>query len=315
MHKITGFLAFFLFASAVGQSARAEPLPSDSLQVDGRYRSFLYFVPEGLGKDPSLVFVMHGSGGSAEGLRNQTGHAFEDLAAERGATIIVYPQGYENHWNDCRARASYLANTEDVDELAFFSGMIDYFAKRFKVDPASVFATGISNGGHMCYKLAYEMPERFKGIAAFVANLPQSAGNDCQPRGIPTDIMIINGTEDPINPNDGGWVVIRGDSTRGEVLSTEQTTEYWTSLLPCKPVIEEIRYPDLVPGDGTQVEHVKYRCPESGQRVELVRVVNGGHTIPLLNAPPIPEEYQAMLGLQNSDLSSPALVLDFFESL
>lgn len=54
--------------------------------------------------------------------------------------------------------------------------------------------------------------------------------------------MIINGTADQINPNDGGLVVLNGDSSRGTVWSSRETMQYWVDLLPCHPVPEYVHY-------------------------------------------------------------------------
>ncbi len=76
--------------------------------------------------------------------------------------LLVYPNGYKKYWNECRKVASSLANQENINEEAFFGGMIDYFGKKYKIDEKQVFAVGTSGGGHMCYKLAMTMSGRFR---------------------------------------------------------------------------------------------------------------------------------------------------------
>jgi poly(3-hydroxybutyrate) depolymerase len=67
--------------------------------------------------------------------------------------------------------------------------------------------------------------------------------------------------------------------------------------------------------DKSTIEHYKYFCKDSNLRVELLKVINGGHTFPLIDAPYLPSEWREALGNTNKDLDSPLLVLDFFESL
>ena len=311
-------LAFILALVMVVTQLNPQTAPAlsrDSIEVEGKYRTFEYFIPQDVKTASSLIFVLHGSEGTVTGTRWFTNYEFEKIATERKNCIIVYPEGYEKHWNDCRQDASYKANTEDINDVAFFSDMIDYFAQGFEIDAKAVFATGISNGGHMCYKLAYEVPNKIKGIASFGANIPQKTTNDCVQTDIAISVMMINGTADPINPYEGGWVVIRQDSTRGEVSSTEATLNYWKDLLPCPSEFELVEYPDTNPNENSTVTHYKYFCKDSKIRVELIKVINGGHTIPLINAPYLPSEWRKALGNTNKDVDAPLLVLDFFESL
>ena len=41
--------------------------------------------------------------------------------------LAVYPDGYEQHWNDCRAAAPYAANKKNIDDVGFFGAMVDFF--------------------------------------------------------------------------------------------------------------------------------------------------------------------------------------------
>ena len=80
-------------------------------------RSFSYYLPSTHKEGAALIFVLHGSISSGEAIRKMTGYEF-DLLAETNHYIPVYANGYENHWNDCRASADYSANTQDIDDIA-----------------------------------------------------------------------------------------------------------------------------------------------------------------------------------------------------
>ncbi len=58
----------------------------------------------------------------------------------------------------------------------------------------------MSGGGHMPYKLALTMPKKIKAVTAVIANLPDTNNLDCIEVKRPIAVMIINGTEDPLNP-------------------------------------------------------------------------------------------------------------------
>ena len=287
----------------------------DTVVVDGMIRELNIFVPSGIQDNPSLVFVLHGSGGTAEDAQRQTIYQFDQIAEDKKNTIVVYPQGYDNHWNDCRKNGSYKANQEDVNDTGFFISMIDHFIQNYQINPDHVFVTGISNGGHMCYKLAFEVPDRFRGFAPFVANIPDPSLNDCVIQGEPVSIMVINGTADRINPYEGGWVVIGQDSSRGIVLSTEHTLDYWKNLSVIEEGASIVEYDDINPNDDSRAIQYQWSNSKLKKYVALLEILKGGHAVPMTDTISIPEAYRAFLGAKNRDVNSPQLVMDFFEGL
>ncbi|WP_143473253.1 alpha/beta hydrolase family esterase [Flavilitoribacter nigricans] len=281
-------------------------LSSATLPIDGIDRHFSYYIPEGISRQPALVFVLHGSKGTVNIMRYLTDYEFEKIASHRKDFILVYPQGFDRHWNDCRASATYRAKRENIDDIAFFREMITYLSDRYGADRQAVFATGYSNGGHMCLKLAYELPEAFRGIAPIAANLPDVANNDCIRKDRPVSVLFVNGTADPVNPYNGGLVVLKGDSSRGRVYSTAESGQYWIDLLPGAPKTERIPY------DAPRIEHFRTISEDGRYKVEVVSVKEGGHTIPLRRpAPYLP----GFIGATNRNLHAPDLVIDFFENL
>lgn len=249
-----------------------------TLEAAGMAREFLYYAPPGLGRGAPIVFVLHGSMGSAAGMREATAFGFERIAAAEGA-IVVYPQGIEKHWNDCRGTADYAANTRNIDDPAFFAAMIDWFARELGADRARVLVTGLSNGGHMAYRLGLERPDLVLAIAPMAAGLPVPATRDCRESGTAIAAAIFNGTEDPVNPFAGGLVSILGNSSRGEVLSSQATARYWARLAghDGEPVIEEL--PDRDPGDGTRVRVERWQAAGHPEIAHYM-IEGGGHTLP-----------------------------------
>ena len=52
-----------------------------------------------------------------------------------------------------------------ADDVKYVGALLDDLATVINVDTKRVFATGISNGGMMCYRLAAEMSDRIAAIA------------------------------------------------------------------------------------------------------------------------------------------------------
>ena len=251
-------------------------IKSDSILVEGNYRSFYFNKPESLKTDGSLIFVLHGSGGNGKNMMRRTSQLEQKAKAENA--LVIYPNGYKKYWNECRKVASSLANKENINEEAFFSAMINYFKNNYKINEKSVFAMGMSGGGHMCYKLAMTMPGKFRAVMALIANLPDDQNMDCVESKVSIPVMIVNGTADPVNPYDGG-LMPAGSFVMGTVRSTEQTFQYWAGLADYKgdPTKESI--PNNDPSDGRTIERYTYNA-KGKPEIVLLKVIGGKHDEP-----------------------------------
>ncbi len=279
-----------------------------SLQHGDHERSWIAYVPASRSPAPPMLLVLHGSLSDGAWMRAATFYSF-DVQAERAGYIAVYPDGIDNHWNDCRRGASYAANRLQVDDVGFLRALVALLADRYGADPRRVFATGLSNGGQMVYRLALEAPELIAGGAAIVANLPVEDNSDCVGRGIPVPMLVMNGTEDPVNPDAGGLVEVLGDSSRGRVMSSLDTARYWAGLAGHDLEAVQQTRSDSNPDDATRV--IRHAWHSAGRApVELVSLVGGGHTFPhpVYSLPRI-------LGPTSHELDGAELIWAFFAEL
>jgi polyhydroxybutyrate depolymerase len=157
--------------------------------------------------------------------------------------------------------------------------MIDYFIQKQGIDGKNVFAVGTSGGGHMAYKLALTMPERFKAITALIANLPDTNNLDCPEKHVPIPVLIVNGTEDKVNPYQGGEVIIGNNISLGFVRSTDRTFNYWSNLAGYKNKPKMQILPDTDPKDGKTIERYTYKKRKKPE-VTLLKVIGGKHDYP-----------------------------------
>jgi polyhydroxybutyrate depolymerase len=275
-------------------------------------RAFLFYVPKHLAEAPKLVFVLHGSGMEAKGMQVLTGGQFDKVADDYKDIIVVYPQGYGRYWNDCRKSATFDARKLNINDVAFFDSMIAYFKEHYAVDEEHVFVTGYSNGGQMCFKLAKERPGAFKGFAAVAANLPVDANDDCHQANQSVSMLLLNGTADPINPYNGGVVKAGDGKERGEVMSADQTLQFWLGLDKGDLSLQKVyEFPDINKSDKSTVVQYTYDCVQSEKKVVLIKVINGGHIF--MNAGF--HLWPRVFGNVNKDISAPQIIMEFFRSL
>ena len=250
-------------------------LLKDTITHNGIERSFLLYMPDGDIAGKPLIIMLHGSKGTGQYVREQSGYRF-DVLADTEKFAVVYPDGYKKHWNDCRKAPNDAAHKKDIDDVGFILALADLCAERWHTGAAGVYAAGFSNGAHMCYRLAIEAPERFAGIAVIAAGMPAPGWSKCSDPGKHIPIMIVNGTDDPINPYEGGMVRLFYLIKKGQVLSTLESAQAWLSSedLKKQPVQEQME--DRNQDDKTHVEILTW--PDS--RVRLYTIHKGGHTIP-----------------------------------
>jgi len=298
---------WWLYWPSAGAPELTGTLRQDSLVHDGRSRSWAAYVPEARPSRPPLIVVLHGSNGDAGDAIRLTHHRFNELADHHGF-IVAYPNGWKRYWNGCRASAAYPANREDIDDVGFLRALIETMEEAYGIDPSRVFITGVSNGGHMTYRMGLEAPDAVAAIAPLVANLPVGSNLDCEPRRVPVPTLIMNGSDDPINPHEGGLVRVFEDVSRGHVVSSLSSARYWAGLAGYEgPGVQEV-WPDRDPEDGTRVVTTTWK--EAGRvAVVLVTVEGGGHTIPHPH-----NRMPRIMGKVSRDIDAAEVIWDFFDS-
>ncbi|MCA9076902.1 MAG: polyhydroxybutyrate depolymerase [Planctomycetaceae bacterium] len=271
-----------------------------SLTVDGRERSYLVHIPDSYdAMTPTpVVLILHGAGTDADITVTFTG--MNEKSDEKGF-IAVYPNGTGRKplltWN---AGGSIERFRKDpADDVAFIDSLLDELERTVTVDRRRVFATGMSNGGMMCYRLAAEMSERIAAIAPVAGTL---LIDDPRPAR-PVPVMHFHGREDRFVVPEGP-----GDWTPGflNFKSVEETMAVWCRINGCStdPMITEL--PDEA-DDGTRVTRSVFTPQGSGAEIVLYEIEGGGHTWPG-QRPPV-----RFIGRSTMDISANDLIWEFFE--
>ena len=292
-------LLAFLSAWAGEVDAR-DPVRHTLTLDDGRERSYLVYSPEPGSRRPGdVALVLHGSGGNAARIRALTARRFETLADEH-RFLVLYPEGFEGNWNACRRPAPFSANRLNVDDVAFLRALV----RRHAGSDGRVLAFGFSGGGHMALRLALEAPETVDAVAVVGANLPQAEDNDCRPaegRALPA-VLLINGTADPINPFDGGDVVLPpelGGLILGRVLSSSETARLLAERAGYRGGFSTEAGKEVDGNPATAITWARWRAANMPE-VALVTVIGGGHTIPQPGT-----AYPVLLGPHSADIDAP----------
>jgi len=276
------------------------------LQWDGHRRTYTYYLPSNPTASPPLLLVFHGSAGDAWQSRAMFGYAFEVLAEEQGF-IVAYPEGFERHFNGCRRAGPYTANEQNIDDVGFMRALTARMVEEHGVNPASVYATGLSNGGQMALRLALEAPDLVRAVAPVATSMPAPDNMDCEMSGEPVAFLLMNGTADPMNPFEGGTVALYGlFGNRGEVLSSRATVDYFAQLAGYRGEPREFHLPDKVPEDDSTVT-LSLWAGSGRIPVALYTIHGGGH-----GAPNPKIIMPRLLGGSNRDIIAAQHIWNFF---
>jgi polyhydroxybutyrate depolymerase len=303
------FLALFLLALFV-VACREEVLTparnyTDSIQSGGLERTFLVHVPptSNATRPMPLLIVLHGGGGTGQGMVSLTYGGFNTLA-DNEKFIVVYPDGIDNQWNDGREGNFTVVNREEIDDVGFISALIDHLSQKHKIDGKRIYVTGISNGAFMSYRLACELSNKIAAIAPICGAMPLDSVSQCSPTR-PISVLVISGTEDRLVPWDGGSVI----GGRGRILSVPDSVQYWVTHDQCSATPVITMEADTDPQDGTRVRKEVYGQGKDGTEVILYAIEGGGHTWP--------GGYQylseAIIGRTCRDIDANTVIWDFFK--
>lgn len=247
--------AAVLTGCARGDGERAGT-QSRTIAVDGVTREYRVHVPADLADDAALVVMLHGGLGSAA--QAERAYGWND-AADADGFVVVYPDGVNRTWNagDCCGGAE----REDVDDVAFLTALVSELQGEFGISPARTFATGMSNGAMMTYRLACET-EIFAAIAPVAGTIMSPCDDPA-----PASVLHIHGLDDGSVRMDGE----PGDGV-GDVdgMPIADANALWRTADGCgEPVITE--EPPITTSTSP--------CAD-GRAVTLITVAGAGHQWP-----------------------------------
>ncbi len=263
------------------------------INSSGQTRRYLVYVPESYDPDTPtpLVISIHGFVQWPAHQESMTG--WSELAEEY-EFLVVYPRGtgFPLRWS---TRPSEDDPGAMEEELQFFSDLIENLSQIYNIDPARIYANGMSNGGGMSDLLACEFSDRITAIGG-VAGAYAQPREECQPAR-PVPVIIFHGLDDQIVPYLGGV------SSRDEQFifpTIEDWAANWAEFNACAK-----------PPDKTQItaeiNRTSFTGCEENADVILYSIEGAGHTWPGGEKLPV-----WIAGYTNQDIDASALMWEFF---
>ncbi len=296
---------------AAATSGKA-PAEQRTLTHAGKTRTAIVHVPkrardEKTNEPLPLMIVLHGFLADGEMTRILSGF---NGVADRHHFIVAYPDGLGRMWRFWEGtghvpalQAQVGKQIGAVDDPGFLLHLVDDLVAEKLVDPRRVYMTGISNGGFMTNRMAWEYGDRIAAIAPVAGTIPSLMLPDIKPvRPMPT--LIAHGTEDRIVDYAGSDKF----GIAGKFISAPQLAEWWATKNRCLP--EETKtLPDKT-NDGTIVREHRFAAaakegPASAE-VRLYEIEGGGHTWPGGSFQP-----RVMLGETCHDWSASEAIWEF----
>lgn len=220
-----------------------------------------------------LMIALHGGGGNMDYQADDARYGLISKADAAGF-IVVFPNGYSRRKNGKLAtwnagECCGAARDGDADDVGFIRRVLEQVRRRFSVDADRIFATGMSNGGMMAYRLACEMPETIRAIAAV-------AGTDnttqCSPSK-PISVLHIHARDDSHVLFEGGAGPDAIKAAVTEFASVPGTISKWTRLNGCSVAARRV-----LERPGAYCE--RYSPCDNRAAVQLCVMESGGHSWP-----------------------------------
>ncbi len=266
---------------AASEAPATAPLPAGThtLQVthQGQKRAVVVHVPTRSNPTQAapLVLALHGGGGFAEYMTN--GDRYGLIAkSDNAGFVVAFPNGYSKlpvgkfaTWNAGGCCGD--ARDRQVDDVGFLRAVVAQLGARLKLDPARIYAIGMSNGGMMAHRLACDAADVFAAVASVAGT---EAVGTCQPvRPIPVlHIHAKNDTHVLFNGG-AGKDAFRDDSKVMDFVSVPETIARWVQRNRCQPAPRRVLEK---PGAYCEV----YSDCASKASVQLCVVQEGGHSWP-----------------------------------
>jgi polyhydroxybutyrate depolymerase len=171
-----------------------------------------------------LVFVAHSFTGSAQGIMGYSGM---NSIADQNGFAVCYPQGTKDDWNDSFWNVGYdFHSGVTVDDIGFLESLASFLQLTYQLNTEKTFFTGMSNGGEMCYLLAFDGTNVFKAFAPVAGTVfPNGLINNLFSPIASVPFFITHADNDNVTYFNGDTY----DMSWGPYLSVDTLVNFWVN--------------------------------------------------------------------------------------
>jgi polyhydroxybutyrate depolymerase len=236
----------------------------------GISREYLMHVPRSYRGAPTpMLIALHGGGGDADFQANDAKYKLISKSEQAGF-IAVFPNGYSRFqsgilatWN--AGTCCGKAQENKIDDVGFIRAVIARVEGQANIDKRRIFATGMSNGAMLSWRLACEAPEiRAVAPVAGTDNTPA-----CRPSR-PVPVIEFHAVDDDHVPFNGGVGV---GPSHTDFVSVPATQAKWVRIDRADPAAKRV-----LNVSGAHCDLHSARA--GGAPVELCVTDTGGHSWP-----------------------------------
>lgn len=274
------------------------------LSIDGRRRRYLIHVPQMYdhGMPTPVILVFHGGGGDAENIRWSSKM---DEKSDTAGFIVVYPDGtgpFEKKLHTFHVGPGYgYAWENKIDDVKFVEYLLNDVEKLFNIDSKRIYATGLSNGAMMSYRVLSDLSEKIAAIAPIGGSLPI----DYLSFDKVVNIIHFHGMKDKYFPFEGGF----GKSLNSKEKQIREERAFEPVLKTIYKYIklnQASKRPSQTEKIGKATKQV-FGPGDGGSEIILWTIEDGGHTWPS------GRHLLKRFGKISSDISANDLMWEFFQ--
>jgi polyhydroxybutyrate depolymerase len=248
----------------------------DSIYIGNVWRKYNIHLPLGYTSNTNypLILGFHGGQQANSSKLGWTAFAYQSKLSEKADSsgfIVVYPEGLvinqNRSWN--AGNCCPPAMNQNVDDVGFIDYLLDTVFSDYSIDTTRVYATGSSNGGMLCYRLACELSHRFAAIAP---NACSQMYYPCNPTNtIP--VISFHSKVDPIVTYNGG---MGGASplTTMYFPSQDSTMDLWSKKNYC------LKRDTIINGNGINYDFIKIHNCSCNVEIHHYATTDGSHSWP-----------------------------------
>lgn len=264
-----------------------------TLGSSGERREYLIHVPERYRPDEPTPLVISMHAGATWPAHQQNLAHWNRLADEHGF-IVVYPSasGFPKVWETFRVGAGLER------DVRFISDLIDTLRALYNVDPARIYANGMSNGGGMAFVLSCTLSDRIAavGLVATAQSLPAGWCRNARP----VPMVAFHGSDDRIVPYEGGPLGDPFNPVKQIFPAVRDWVGRWARRNRCAPApVDSLVAPDVMRAEYPD-------CAPSAE-VVLYTLLGAGHSWPGGKPPP-----RWRVGPTNMSIDATAVQWAFF---